>query len=198
MEKQERGLCFCGCGHKTDISKRTNSKRGDIKGQPLKYIFGHFPSKDNLAFESMYEVDNKGCWIWKTKPYSSGYGMFTSRDKRISAHRYSYELHFGPIPPGYLVCHKCDVRTCVNPEHLFLGTYKDNMQDCSVKGRIDKGEDRYCSILTDAGVMEARSLFASGGFSYRILAHRFNVSSITIRRAIQGITWKHLPQHPPK
>lgn len=66
-----------------------------------------------------------------------GYGQFNTSIKLVRAHRFSYELHFGKIPQGMFVCHKCDIPNCVNPEHLFLGTPKDNTQDCIRKGRFN-------------------------------------------------------------
>jgi HNH endonuclease len=78
---------------------------------------------------------HKGCWLWGSYCQSSGYGQIRIEGKRILAHRLSWILHFGDIPEGLLVCHTCDVRRCVNPEHLYLGTQKENMQDCLKKGR---------------------------------------------------------------
>lgn len=79
------------------------------------------------------------CWLWTASVRgSSGYGAFRIGRKIYSAHRVSYKLFKGEIPIGLLVCHACDNRMCVNPEHLFLGTYSDNMKDCSKKGRINR------------------------------------------------------------
>jgi hypothetical protein len=78
---------------------------------------------------------NSGCWLWTACINSRGYGQIRVNGKGILAHRLSYELHCGEIPNGKLVCHRCDCRICVNPDHLFIGTAKDNTQDMIAKGR---------------------------------------------------------------
>jgi hypothetical protein len=79
---------------------------------------------------------NTGCLLWLGKVGTDGYGLFKVGGKRRAAHRVSYEIHKGPIPPGLWVLHRCDTPACVNPEHLFLGTHADNMRDMVAKGRM--------------------------------------------------------------
>ncbi|SRR5258706_2154115 len=78
------------------------------------------------------------CWLWTGRTQIFGYGLINlgRKGKTIGAHRASWEIHHGPIPDGLLVCHTCDNPPCVNPEHLFLGTYIDNMKDAWKKGRL--------------------------------------------------------------
>lgn len=75
------------------------------------------------------------CWEWTGPLLHNGYGRFHINGKQVKAHRASYEEHKGPIPEGLLVCHACDNRKCINPEHLWLGTAKDNAVDRQLKGR---------------------------------------------------------------
>ena len=76
------------------------------------------------------------CWEWKGATTGQGYGALSFKKKYWAAHRASWHLHYGPIPPGKIICHHCDNPPCTNPEHLFLGTYADNMKDASYKGRL--------------------------------------------------------------
>ena len=83
-------------------------------------------------------IDDNGCWIWEgsRKGGRNDYGAACYKLKSWRAHRLSYEAFIGPIPSGLCVCHKCDVRLCINPEHLWLGTLKENTQDAVRKGRM--------------------------------------------------------------
>ena len=79
------------------------------------------------------------CWEWRGAKNTAGYGKMWVEGKIVDAHRVAYMLYVGPIGDGLLVCHTCDQPSCVNPAHLFLGTYTDNMQDAKAKGRTRNG-----------------------------------------------------------
>lgn len=87
-------------------------------------------------WERVEPEPNSGCWLWTGPFVLGGYGTFSVSSRRmVGAHRFAYAEVYGPIPEGMLVCHRCDVKPCVNPDHLFLGTQRDNMQDMVRKGR---------------------------------------------------------------
>ncbi len=145
----------------------------------------------------------ESCWLW-TGPGSGpkgAYGGITINKKSLKAHRVSWELENGPIPDGLCVLHKCDNPKCVNPEHLFLGTKKDNTQDMIQKGRhytktkpqfILRGSDANPAKLNEKQVFQLRRLRLKG-VSYHRMAKWINMSRQTIRKAVNGSQWVHVP-----
>lgn len=91
-------------------------------------------------FDARWKRAPSGCWLWTGAAYPTGYGAFSLNQKTVGAHRASWILRRGPVPKDRCVLHHCDVRACVNPDHLFLGTLGDNIQDMVKKGRQAKGE----------------------------------------------------------
>lgn len=91
-------------------------------------------------FNKVIKTDS--CWNWTGAIRGKGYGAFKFKGKTVDAHRVSYILHIGEIPDGLLVCHACDNPCCVNPDHLFIGTYTENMQDCVKKDRFCKTNNK--------------------------------------------------------
>lgn len=104
-------VCQCGCGRPVGVYKRTNTASGQVKGQPIRYLTGHQRRSSPVD----YIEDENGCWIWQRHVLPGGYGLVTGRS---TAHRVYYEKFVGPIPEGFDVHHKCEVRACVNPDHL--------------------------------------------------------------------------------
>lgn len=133
------------------------------------------------------------CWNWVGCLSYNGYGLFRLKGKNIRAHRLSYEWVFGPIKSGMLICHICDNRRCINPEHLFIGTQKDNIKDMFNKKRQIRhsGEDHYNHRLTKNKVIEIRKLHLSGISTYE-LARNYGVSQGAVSDIVRRKTWKHI------
>lgn len=135
--------------------------------------------------------DVEGCWIWTGSKLRGGYGGININHKTKQAHRVSYELHYGEIPDGTLVCHKCDNPPCVNPHHLFLGNYKVNAEDKCNKGRMPTGERIPTNKLTQENVLEIRRMI-SFKIPRRKIAKIFGVGSTCITDIATGRTWSWL------
>lgn len=131
---------------------------------------------------SVSMVPIAGCWLWTGAMKSNGYGDTWLRDRVVSAHRAMFELHFGPIPIGKHVCHRCDVRACVNPQHLFLGTRADNMRDAAAKGRIG----HHCAKLSFDDAEAIRASSARGAD----LSRRYGVSQNVICNIRAGRSYR--------
>lgn len=133
--------------------------------------------------ELIKKDENTGCWNWVGSTTPKGYGQFSLNGKRYSAHRYFYEQNVGLIG-GLFVCHKCDNRRCVNPDHLFLGTHEDNMRDMAIKERMGN------SKLTAEMAKRIRAM-STEGVSPRQIACIFSVGISTIADVVKGKTWRH-------
>ena len=142
---------------------------------------------------SKIEINNEtGCWEWTATTHGSGYGLFYIGNKTFRAHRISWQLENGTIPDGMFVCHSCDNPSCINPEHLFLGSPKDNSQDMVDKGRQYKptGTKNKSAKLTDSDVIKIRSLF--GQISQNKIADLFDVNPSCISKIKHGHLWSHV------
>jgi len=133
------------------------------------------------------------CWLWTGARTQKGYGQVTLKGRAGYAHRYSYELHKGPIPEGMCVCHTCDNPPCVNPDHLWLGTYAENMADCVSKGRLHdvRGESHPRAKLTTGDVLDIRS-WAATGISRAEIARCYCVSGSAICNIVNRERWSHV------
>jgi hypothetical protein len=135
------------------------------------------------------------CWNWTAAMGPGGYGQFGVSKQRglVVAHRYSWELANGPIPVGMFVCHKCDNRACVNPEHLFLGTQADNVRDMVAKGRGRNpiGESHPRSKVTVEFVRMVRERYACGGVSQPQLARETGIGVGHMYNILYGLSWRH-------
>jgi hypothetical protein len=144
-------------------------------------------------FWSKVQFSHEGCWLWNASTNARGYGQFGcggAAGGMVFAHRQAYIFAVGSIPREICVLHHCDNPICVRPDHLFLGTRADNMQDASRKGRLNGnpvlfGEAHPRTKISSVQVEELRALRKSGE-TYKALAHRFGLGKTQVRRIICG------------
>lgn len=184
------GYCQCGCGNRTNISKKTDHATQRVKGQPMRFIKGHDKRRPiHVRFwEKVNKTTPEACWEWTACIDTAGYGLIGDGDKHQLAHRLSYELHYGPIPEGMCVCHTCDNRLCVNPAHLWLGTNADNVAD-----KMNKKRRGRSAKLTESQVIEIRNEYARGGVTYQSIADKYGIGMVTVFHIIQRRTWRTVP-----
>ena len=136
------------------------------------------------------KVDKNGCWLWQRYLNSWGYGRTVLGSKSWLVHRLAYTLTNGVVPEGQYVLHRCDVRRCVNPEHLFLGTLADNAHDRDRKGRTQKGATHYRAKINGMQVLAIRASSKSD----RKIAEDFGISPTQVRGIRAGKYWKHVKE----
>lgn len=151
--------------------------------------------KDRLRAKTV-KYGTGGCWVWTGSRTTAGYGNINIGDHQTRyVHRLTWELSHGPIPHGMRVLHRCDLPSCVNPAHLFLGTAKDNSVDMMSKGRgraqFRHSNNNLRAKLTDALVAELRTVYYGSNLSMRAIGDSYGLSKGTVEYAISR-GWKHL------
>jgi hypothetical protein len=142
-------------------------------------------------FSKTRRDDVTGCLLWIASTHPTGYGRFSMGHSRWErAHRVAWQLAHGAIPAGQCVLHKCDNPSCVEVEHLFLGTQPENLIDMTVKGRRVRGAKVGSARLTECQVHEARCRYERGDISKAELARSLKVHRITMHDLLVGKTWK--------
>ena len=129
-----------------------------------------------------------GCWIWSGAKYKNGYGWIKAFGKPVSAHRLSYELHSGPIPDGMEILHSCDNKSCVNPDHLRVGTHAENMREAADRGLMPSGRAHHMFGRKNPRPMQANRVLVLGvEFESQKAAERhFGLGSGTVRYWIKN------------
>lgn len=198
------GYCHCGCGQKTTVSPKTNTKRGYVKGVPRRFAPGH-----NLKIKPLLSIEERfwskvaitknadDCWDWRGRKNEAGYGLIglvEFENKTMRSNRIAWFLTYGELPDELFVCHKCDNPACCNPAHLFLGTPADNSRDMAKKGRHHRlcGEQKKQHKLTEKQVIDIRRRYAAGGVYQRELGEEYGVHDSVICLIVNGKSWKHV------
>jgi hypothetical protein len=154
--------------------------------------------KNELAYflERVSKTDT--CWIWTGGLNEYGYGMVNiGRKRHYRAHRLSYELFRGPIPKGAIICHSCDNPPCVNPDHLWAGSHKDNLADMSAKGRAHKGPSVHSEMHPLSKITrEIALMIRSDPRSAPKIASEHGVSPSLVRGIKAGTHWKYALRSP--
>ncbi len=179
------GCSVDGCSRRSRLNGmcRMHALRKKRTGTTLRY-----GGVDRVAlFWKSYSIDEKGCWNWQGNIGKNGYGRFSLNGKQLTTHRLSWTLTHGKIPPGMCVCHKCDNRACINPEHFFLGSQSDNQQDRKEKGRV---------AITRAKLQaeQVKEIYLSHESGY-VLSKRFNISRAQIYAIKNNREWVHVTKH---
>ena len=140
--------------------------------------------------------ESTGCWEWDLHYNPGGYGIGFNGKKTVKAHRLSYEVFIGEIPEGLLVCHSCDNRGCVNPDHLWLGTYADNNADRDNKNRLEwrRGERHGMAKLSEDDVVNIIEILNGGEVSQAAIARMYSVTRSAIWLIAKGKKWAHIPR----
>jgi hypothetical protein len=135
-----------------------------------------------------------GCWEWLGKTQTAGYGQcWTGYGGERLAHRVSWIIHFGLIPEDLQVLHKCDNKTCVNPNHLYLGTQTQNVQDNVDRNLTNVGSKHWSTNLQDSDIRCIRFSFRQGT-SINAIAARFKLSYKNVWAIVHRYKWKHIPE----
>lgn len=186
-------LCECGCGQPTPIARQSRTERGQVRGQPIRFLQGHgghdkrrIPA-DKRFWQKVSKDSPSGCWEWTGRTTEHGYGLLDVDGKSVLAHRFAWQLKNGPIPDDMHVCHHCDNPRCVRTSHLFIGTHADNMAD------RDRKERGGVAKLTKYEVAEIRRKYAQGNVTQKKLAAEYGVTREAISRITTRENWKHIP-----
>ena len=156
------------------------------------FLIAHKGLHDRLIAKT-YTCDD-GCWHCEAGGENSRYGTIWHEGENIGNHVASWIVHKGPVPEGMFVLHTCDYKRCINPDHLFLGTHQDNIDDMMHKGRKSdrRGGYNHMAILDEEQVREIKYFLAHSGLTQQRIADHFGVSQVIISQINTGKRWSHV------
>ncbi len=154
-----------------------------------------FLNEQERFWDKVDIIDAKKCWLWQGCPNTRGYGRFSFRGHDYKAHRVAYFLANGRINDDLMVLHKCDVRLCCNPKHLYQGNAKENTRDAIQRGHHTRafGEANGKAKLTEKQVSSIRASYRKGLITQKSLARYHGVSETTIYYICAGERWTNHP-----
>lgn len=196
--RQVAWLCKCDCGNDKIISGNSLKQgNGTHCGCILNLTEDQKTERTLIRLKKYMMINNEtGCWEWTGYIMPCGYGLTSHKGNKILSHRASWILSNNEIPKGLYVLHRCDNRKCINPDHLFLGTAKDNTHDMRRKGRnrylAFQGSKHSMAKLNEKLVNQIR-LKKSQGMTNQDIARLYGVHKNTIQKITSRTHWKHIP-----
>lgn len=197
-----RPLCK-KCSNKAEQKRRSRSR-----GKALfQLVMEEQETVEDRFWTKVKKLPGKdACWEWTASCYKKGYSRFTIQGRGVLGHRVAYILEYGKFSEDLLVCHVCDNPRCVRPDHLYIGTHKENTRDAAAKGRMSSGDRHWSRThperlrrgqehgrakLTTLQVREIRKK-ADEGVTQLVLARKYGVALYAIQSIIHRITWAHI------
>lgn len=185
-----RGYCRMHLGR---LYRGADIGGAELKNKPYESLGELF--ERNGWTERVVQPELGPCWEWNGNKFTNGYGqanLVHNGKRNHLVHRLAYEHWHGDIPKGMVICHRCDNPPCMNPDHLFSGSHKQNTQDMVAKGRHGRGGRQPASKLTEQSVREARAAYATGKITQDALARAYGVSQPTMSLVLRGKKWAHV------